>query len=301
VSNTPEPVNNAAVIIAVAREAEANKVPRSINIDDGKFLILPSGSLVAMEKHQSRPRRKRATVGLYEARSFIDYVNLHKAPGETHLFGKATELGGSFTAVLDYHAANLNVPQKGDTPGQFSEGISNWGDHKVTFTLETTPEWARWVANSGKLMPQEAFAEFIEENMADITMPYAGDILDMAQGLVGRKGVQFKSGRNLKDGSIKLEYVETIDVQGTCSRRDDAFKVPDSFQLAIVPFVGASSVAIEARLRFRIGTDGKLSFAYLLNRPYRLIEEAFNATRADIEVQTGIKVMLGSATVHQPN
>jgi uncharacterized protein YfdQ (DUF2303 family) len=301
VSNTPEPINNAAVIIAVAREAEANKGPRSINFDDGKFLLLPNGSLVAMEKHQSYPRRKRATVGLYEARSFIDYVNLHKHPGATAVFGKATELGGSFTAVLDYHGANLNVPQEGEKPGQFNEGIPNWGDHKVTFTLETTPEWARWVANSNKLMPQEQFAEFIEENMADIVAPAAGDILDMAQGLVGRKGVQFKTGRNLKDGSIKLEYVENIDVQGTISRRDDAFKVPDSFRLGIVPFVGSNGVEIDARLRFRIGTDAKLSFAYLLNRPYRLIEEAFNATRDDIERETGIKVMLGSATVHQPN
>jgi len=73
--------------------------------------------------------------------------------------------------------------------------------------------------------------------------------------------------------------------------------VPDKFTIRIVPFVGANGVYIEARIRFRIGNDGSVSFAYLLNRPYKVIEDAFNVTRDDIEKNTGIKVLLGTGAV----
>jgi uncharacterized protein YfdQ (DUF2303 family) len=85
-----------------------------------------------------------------------------------------------------------------------------------------------------------------------------------------------------------LEYVEQVEVQGTTSRRDDNFKVPDKFTLGIVPFVGALGIEIDARLRFRIGNDGKLSFAYVLNRPFKVIRDAFLLARGEIEEKTGI-------------
>lgn len=241
------------------------------------------------------PRRKRATVDLYETKSFIEYVNRHKVANRTHIFGKATELGGSFTAVLDYHDEERSAPGEG---AEATKPLANFGQHTCELTLQTTPEWRRWVQSNAKLISQEQFAEFIEDNMNDIVEPAAADILEMAQLLQGKKTVTFRGGRNLRTGAIALEFVENIEVQGTTNRQDGQMQLPDRFKLGLVPFIGADGVEIEARLRFRIGSDGKLSFAYVLNRPYKLIEEAFGVAMANIEQGIGLPVMLGSASIH---
>lgn len=286
----PATATEAAAIIAVAREAEKNKTPLVTTLaNDLQIIISPSGSITSLERFADHPRRKRAVVTLYEIASFIAYVNRHKIAGHTHLFGAANEAGGSFTAIIDYHGDESDP----DSPAQ-------WGEHRVVGELVTTPEWKRWIANNGKILSQEAFAEYIEDNLLDIKTPDAADILEIAQGLQGRKTVTFKSGKNLRDGSIKFEYSEDVLVNGSASRRDDSFKVPEKFVLSIVPFIGGNGVEIEARLRFRIGDGGKLSFAYILNRPFKVVEAAFEAARGDIEREIAQPVMLGSASLTAP-
>lgn len=277
---------NAAVIAAIVREAEASKKPSTLTLTGQQALLKHDGTIISLEKYQPAPARKRAIVSTYETASFIDYVNRHKISGMTHLAGQATELGGSFTAIMDYHGT-----------GSGDDTDAGWGEHGITLSLSASPEWSRWIANNQRYMSQEAFAEFVEDNMGDIIHPDAAAVLEMAQGLQGKKTVQFKSGKNLKDGAIKLEYVETIDVTGTATRRDDSMQVPNSFMLQLVPFIGADGVQMEARLRFRIGNNGALTFAYILNRPYKVIEHAFLLARTEIEEKTGIKVVLGSATI----
>lgn len=282
---------NIPAIIAVAREAGAASLnkPETKTIAGIECLVTPTGGitpLVLPEKHLEAPRRKRAKVSFYEEVSFSDYVNRHKIDGATHIFGRATENAAGFTAIVDYH-------------GQ-AEGKPAWGEHTAALTMEITPEWSRWMAKNQKFMSQQEFAEHIEDNLLDIILPEPAALLEVAQGLQGMKNVSFKSGRNLRDGAIKLEYVETIEVSGTTSRRDASFQVPEKFTIQVVPFVGANGVEIEARLRFRVGNDGSLSFAYILNRPYKVIEKAFSVTREDIEKTTGIKVLLGSGAISNP-
>ena len=77
-------------------------------------------------------------------------------------------------------------------------------------------------------------------------------------------------------------------------------QVPDRFVLGICPFVGAYGVEMSARLRFRISDGGKLTFIYILDRPFKVIESAFASARARIEAETGLTVHLGSATVLNP-
>lgn len=305
----PDTINTEA-IIAVARE---NGVLKSQQSDvmpvEGVECLVGNNGLVAVlklpEKHLENPRRKRALVNLYETRSFIDYVNRHKVPRRTHLFGKATELGGAFTAILDYHDEQ-NTPTTEvkdepagapDAPAPVLAVRANWGEHVVTLSLETTPEWRRWIANDKKLLPQETFLEFIEENQNDIILPDQATVLETIQLLQGTKTVNFKGGKNLKTGAIALQYVETIEVRGQQTNQEQTSQVPDKLRLGIVPFIGANGIEIDARLRFRIGPDGKLAFAYVLNRPYQVIEEAFIVARDDIERGVGLKVLLGSGQI----
>jgi uncharacterized protein YfdQ (DUF2303 family) len=299
---------NTQAIIAIAREAGVNdsNKPEVHEIEGKKFLVQRDGRmspLVAPESVLENPRRKRANVSLYEALSFIMYVNAHKIPGRTHIFAKATELGAAFTAVIDYHDQERDGRPVKDVADEVAPHtaartiLAHRGEHVVMLKLETTPEWRRWVENDKKLMPQETFLEFLEENQNDIIHPDQATVLETIQLLQGTKTVNFKGGKNLKTGAIALQYVETIDVRGQPQSHEATSEVPDKLQLGIVPFIGANGIEIEARLRFRIGPDGKLSFAYLLNRPYQVIEDAFTVARADIEQQTGLPVLLGGATI----
>lgn len=297
---------NVPAIIQVSKEAAtaAFNAPETKVINGVDCLVYKSGQIVPLviaESFLKNPKRKRAKVDLYETQSFIDYVNRHKVPRRTHLFGKATELGGSFTAILDYHDEQ-NAP-KAPAAAKENEAepvlavLANFGQHVAHLSLETTPEWRRWIANDKKLMPQEAFLEFLEENQNDIISPDQATVLETIQLLQGTKTVNFKGGKNLKNGAIALQYVETIDVRGAMTNQDQTSQVPDKLVLGIIPFIGANGIEIEARLRFRIGTDGKLSFAYLLNRPYQVIEQAFKVALQDIEQGVGLNVMLGSGTI----
>jgi uncharacterized protein YfdQ (DUF2303 family) len=303
---------NTQAIIEVARENGQlkNQQPQQIPVDGVPSLVAYNGTITPLklpERFLNNPRRKRANVSLYETRSFIDYVNRHKVASRTHLFGKATELGGSFTAILDYHdeqntpPASVKAADESASPllvgGEAAPVLANWGEHVVTLSLETTPEWRRWIAYDKKLLPQETFLEFLEENQNDIIAPDQATVLETIQLLQGTKTVNFKGGKNLKNGAIALQYVETIEVRGQTSNQDQTSEVPDKLRLGIVPFIGANGIEIDARLRFRIGPDGKLSFAYVLNRPYQVIEDAFTVARDDIENGVGLKVLLGSGSI----
>jgi len=275
-------------IIAVAREAEAAQKPQIIKVGALQLLSFPNGSLFPLEKYEDAPRRKRASVHLYETKSFIEYVNGHKIDGQTHLFGTATETGGSITAVFDFHKT-----------GVLNAGT---GEHVAVLRLESTPEWNRWIQNNRKLLTQEGFSEFVEENLADIVSPDGAEVLEMAQLLQAKKTVSFKSGKNLRDGSIQLEYVETIEqAGGGANRHDDVMKLPDAISIFVVPFVGSEPITINARLRFRIGNDGKLSFQYVMNRPHEVIKKAFDSARASIEATTSIPVLLGDGKINAPS
>lgn len=278
---------------AVAALVKANNT--AVHYAERKgVVVLPSGQKINLddERFDSLPKRPRAKVSLYEAASFIAYLNAHKLSNVTHVFGKATEAGGSFTAIIDYHTTALGG----------TAGAPGWGEHSASLTLETTPEWRRWVEGNNRYMPQETFAEFLEDNMSDIVEPDAGSLIDMAQMLSGKKSVNFRSGKNLKNGAIAFEYTETIEATGGAApgRVNGDMSIPDKFTLGIVPFVGANGIRLEARLRFRISDQGKLTFAYILNRPFEVIEQAFNLARKDIEDATKLPVHLGTAQVIVP-
>jgi len=271
--------SEAATVAALVKAANA-----PLHLEEHDALVFPDKTIKNLEFLAPTPTRKRARVMLHEAASFIGYVLRFREAGRTLIFGNASEVGGSFNAIIDYHGSTDGAP---DGPA--------WGEHVATLTLATTPEWQRWLGNNNKLLSQEQFAEFIEDNQLDIIRPNAGDVLDMAQLLIGKRAATFKSGKSLRTGALQIEYSETI--EATNARTSDAMQIPEFLTLQLCPFVGSAGVEITARLRFRISDSGKLAFQYILNRPFKIIEDAFNATRAEISGQTGLDVYLGSGAV----
>lgn len=273
------------IIVKIAREAERNAKPQEITVGARRYLVYPDKTIKSLEALGDAPVLAVASVKIFEAKSFIDYVNAHKIAGRTKLFGVYALNESAFAATIDYHGDNA------------SKGGAGFGDHEVTFALVKSPEWQAWLEWNGKAMAQEQFAEFIEDNMADIVSPDPAALLDVAQLLKGKKTVTFKSGRNLANGAVQFEYAETIETTGGQSRRDDSMEVPGQFVLQLVPFGGDVGIEIKARLRYRIDNQGKLSFHYKLDRPHKVVEASFIRTREKIEQETKLPVLIGSATI----
>jgi uncharacterized protein YfdQ (DUF2303 family) len=274
---------------------QANEVTRFPMAHAEELLVFPDKSIVSLEKYAEQPKRKRASVALEDATSFARYVREHWEPGSV-IFGRADEDGGSFAAVLDYHQVTaptqvVTTASEAMTLADCVVGRAGWGNHRAEFALECTPEWSRWLANNRKALKQSEFAEFLEDNRADVLEPSGITLLEIAQTLQVKSEVNFRSGLRLDNGQVQLNYVEQIEGRGGV---DGSMAIPETFKLALAPFVGMSvKYEISVRLRYR-QSQGKLTFEYQLDRPHKVVETAFKEIRESIEKETGAVVLLGS-------
>lgn len=276
---------------AVASLVEKNKTHTLLStIAAASVIVFSDKSTLPLERFADNPRRKRAKVTLEDQDSFARYVNQHKLAFVTALFGRISEAGGSFAAIMDYHTQNV-LAAEGDAIETAGE-TARWGEHRADFTLAFTPEWLRWTKKDGVPLSQLEFAEMIEDNLPDIMEPRAADLLEIVQDLTAKKDVNFKSTLRLDNGQVGLVYDETI----STGKRDGQIDLPREFTLSIAPFRGSPAVGIKARLRFRIN-DGVLEFVYRLNQPNKVLETAFDGARTYIAAQTGLPVLLGGASV----
>lgn len=274
----------ASVVAALCDRLKTHDLLKDI---DGKSVVVFSDkSTLPLERFADNPRRKRAAVSVDDQASFADYINAHKINGATALFGRITEVGGSFAGIVDYHVIN-GIPPAG--------AGANWGQHSVNLTLGFTPEWIRWTRSDGQPLSQVAFAEMIEDNLPDITDPSAADLLEIVQDLTAKKAVNFKSTARLSNGQVGILYDETI----TTGKREGQIDLPSQFTISIAPFRGSPAVGITVRLRFRIN-EGVLQFLYRMNQPHKVLENAFDSARSYIALKTELPVLLGSAKVDAP-
>lgn len=224
------------------------------------YRITENGTVESLEGFLPAPVSTRADVEVYDAASFLAYVNRFADEGST-IFGD--KVANKFTAVLDYH-----VPT-----------AARWGRHRIGLALRPTRQWQLWMAHHRKPMNQAAFAQFLEDNIPDIAEPDGADLVEIARTLQGKKSVVWESNiLRQTDGSYRFVYAE--DVQGTTHRED--LKIPDQFKLVLQPIEGAEPVAVDARFRFRVEEGGKLSLWFDLVRPEDILERAFEDTRTQI-------------------
>lgn len=162
-----------------------------------------------------------------------------------------------------------------------SDDVPRWGRHKVTYSLKTTPEFNAWHHISGKASTQDDFAEFIEENLADIIEPDGLTLLETVSKFSGRKNVTFLSSRNLGNGDVGLVWKEETEAGGG---PDQSLKVPSEIKLRLPIFVGcekATTYDFKAFLRYRIA-EGRLKFEVKLHRPEKAIDLALDDVHAEL-------------------
>lgn len=229
----------------------------------------------AVEKAEETPRRATGTIQLKSLESFIAALDEAAASDRARVYADPDAL--LFVAVLNDHTA--------EAPG--------WRDHRITYKAELTPEARRWLDNNGpaKARDQMAFAEFVEDNIADIQEPHAQQLLTVATTISATTGIEFKAARRLQDGQAQLQYVETIDAKAGA---DGALTIPKTFDLGLRLFKNGDGYKLTARLKYRLGGGG-VKFWYELERPERAIEDAFRGYVARVSEESGYLVLIGVA------
>lgn len=228
------------------------------------------------------PIRKRANVLMNDSDSFIFYTKKHGSLDECTIYADA-----DFEAQTATLIGIIN--DNGSDPG-----ASSWRDHTATYEPIKTVEWKRWNAFDGKSMPQEDFANFLEENMSDIAgniegMPTGTDMLAMASEFEATSDKRFKSRINTQGGGVNLLFVDQDNAE-----TEQRMRVFERFSLGLRVFLNGQAYRLDARLKYR-NSSGKLSFWFELIRPDRVFEDAVKDEFSKIKTATGFPLLYGSS------
>lgn len=226
------------------------------------------------DEYSEYPARKKGTVTVRNVASFAHYYGKHHVDA-SEVFADLD--AGMFTAVLDAH-------------GETSMDVG-WQEHRLVLQLQKTLPWKTWLANDRIMMPQQEFAEFLEDNARDVAgkRVTAADLLEVAQHFQAHTKVNFTQGQRLATGQTQLTYVEEIDAK---AGQRGTVEIPAEFDLAILPYEDCAPKVTAARFRYRLA-NGELKLGYFLNDPARTAREACDEIAGKIAELLGVTVMHG--------
>lgn len=228
------------------------------------------------EEHRDTPRRKAGTVVVRDVASFVAYWDKHSDSGVSEVY--ADRENRRITAVLDSD----------------SESIPGWRGHRLVLRLEFSEAFKAWSDRDGRFMTQEQFADFLDDQRADIHRPTAAEMLEIAQTIQGTSTVDWQAGHRLVDGQRRIGYVETNSAQAG-SRGELA--IPTEIVIGVPIFDGAVSAhAITARFRHRI-EGGNLRLMYKLDRPADVVTAAFDGAVTELGEACEATVLRGTPAV----
>ena len=274
--NTPDAIATAQHLVALSEAAICPYEPEGYS--QYAHVILPEGCKLqdisaALEKTQDTPNRKSGTVKLKSLDSLIAYAKEQAATATGYLYADPDSC--TISAVFN--------DARGSAPG--------WRDHRAVLKFEHTPEFIKWKGNDRQPKEQGAFAEFIEDNMADIKPEDATTLLAVATTIQATSGITFSSAKRLQNGQNQLVYSETIDA--TAGKvGEGAITIPQTFELALRVFKNAEPWQFKARLKYRLHAGG-VKFFYELDRPERVVEAAFKDYVEKVK-EAGYTVLVGS-------
>jgi len=241
----------AAIEYVYEKGQQTYRSPQVIEEGAVPFAMVPDGLNVReMEHLLPSPLRIKEREHFIDVPSFCRYVDLFHQD-QTAIFARLSM--NHIEAVIDYHGH--------EDP--------SWCDHRAVLTLQPSPDWEKWTKGAGKLMSQTEFAEFLEDLAHTVIKPDAAAVCDMALNLQANVDVRFESKINRFTGGSQLVFVETI----SDGAKGD-IKLPDSLLICVPPYRASKPVDMLVRLRVRI-SEGKAKFLYVLDRPDRVIEQAF--------------------------
>ncbi len=270
-TNTSEVLQATETLLALS--AAACRVHES---DDYMHVVVPKDFKIediskSVEKTRLEPHRQTGTVQLKDLASLIQYC-VDQDMREVGYIYADPDLR-KCTAVFNDQRAGMG-----------------WRDFRAEFKAEYTPEFQKWLTKDRQQFGQTEFAEFIEDNMADITEPAASAMLEMATTIQAKTDINFSSAKRLQNGQVQLGYTESIDARAGAN---GAMEIPKEFALGLRIFKNGDGYKLKARLKYRLNS-GSVKFWYELDRVERAVEDAFSGYVTTLREKSGYQVLLGT-------
>ena len=279
----------AGIVAALALEATKHELITQNNVP---ILLTADGNggvkRTSLEHLLDTPLRPSVHVKLATSKDLHQYLanqaNWNRSEIESALVGVASEppLGLdnvvvfadrdklNFHAFLDYHHV---------TGGR-------WLNHSASVTYKESHQFGIWKKHDGVKMGQEAFAEFLDENVLDITDPTGADVVAFASCLEAHRTEIFKSSTNLGNGEVKFNWSNE-------SSGDSATKFPTDMKIGIPIWTNGEKILIPVKLFYRV-SEGKLLFWYKLRNLENIIDQLWNE-----DVKFISEALLSIGTVYQ--
>lgn len=275
------------VIAAVSTE-DAPGLPANVPLAFGRDIQQFRSLKPLMEEWRLAPSRRKGEAKADTLASFIAMANRAK-DADSVLFGRAAMPNPSLLAVIDYNRA---------------DGGPRFGQHRIRYDFPLTYEFSAWMTRDGAPMEQLAFANFLEDHVAELAAPTDAErslyeplfkarfatpieLIQLSRELEVHVGQKVKRQERLQTGERVIEFTaEHLDAKG------GKVDIPGIFMLSVPAFVDGAAVRIPARLRYRV--SGDVVWTYLLYRPEFFLREQVQHDLADAAKQTGLPAFEGS-------
>jgi uncharacterized protein YfdQ (DUF2303 family) len=141
-------------------------------------------------------------------------------------------------------------------------------------------------------MTQSAFADWIDQNMEDLTsergketgFPPPVAVLEMARSLQIHTKGRYERQINPTTGDHSLVCKQESESSST--------PIPRAFLLALPVFEGGEFYRVEARIRLQM-RDGAPLFTYVLHRRAEIERDAFGSVRKQVALEGKVQVFAG--------
>lgn len=267
-------VDNMQAIIDAARKG--HDLVTLASSDSYQLIYTPTHGVqtVGIEKHNAAPARKTGTVTVFDADSFNHLLAANAIPGATTVYINPDANKPAIVAVVN---------------GNGSAG-PGWSDFRISIGFRETPQWVKWKGIDGRLLPQAEFAEFVEDNLADIATPDGATMMEIVTYLQATRSVDFRSGIKLSNGAVQLTNNESIEASVGAGN----IAVPDVFEIALSPVFGVQPFKVPARFRYRI-EDRKLKLGFRLQRIEDIMQQIIKEIDGEIDTIEGVAKVYGIA------
>lgn len=252
---------------------------------NASVFIIPEGYKTEAVRKPEHPTQQTGNAQFTSVASFCFYTNLHKRPN-TLIYANTQSQNPSFVAVYDdHHAYDAGIiVDEGHSNGLFAEHKQ----FRATLTLNWSEEWKTWNASNKTPMSQLEFASFIEDNIDDVIEPSGADMLTTILDFKTSSEGRFNTKANLHNGSVEFVYTDTV------SQASGTLTMPTQITINIPVIKHNAPQEILARLKYRV-KDGKLAIWYEIIRAHRIEDVAIDTAAKDINEQTSVPVLYGTA------
>lgn len=262
---------------AVIDAARAGHEPKKLSGNDYfEVFYTPTHGVQTVDfgPFRDAPFRKKGSVVVFDADSFNALLAENAIAGATTIYINPDANKPAIVAVINGNGAS--------GPG--------FGDFRVSIGFRETPQWAKWKAIDGRMLPQAEFAEFVEDNLADIATPDGATMMEIVTYLQATRSVDFRSGIKLSNGAVQLTNNESVEASVGAGN----IAVPDVFEIALSPIFGVQPFKVPARFRYRI-EDRRLKLGFKLQRIEDVVAQIVKEIDGEIDAIEDVVQVYGVA------